>query len=154
VGIRNALNQNQLFQQEFAARQGLGQAAQAAIGPNGQLDPNAYFQQLAKNKSTAFMAMKGYQEGLATQRAQNENSLSTLGLAQKKLDFESQGLLPLINNPNVTKKDIHGAIANVVVNSMDDTGKPLVSAADAMNYISARRDQQGNIISPGLDDLP
>lgn len=154
LGAVNQINQNKLFQQEFQARQGLGQAAQAAIGPDGQFDPNAYAAQLAQNKNTSYMAAKGLKEGLEVQQQQLQNKIQAYSVAQKRIDMESQGLLPLINNPSLKKSDIHGALADTVVNSMDDTGKPLITAAQALDYIGPQKDEKGNVIGPGLDDLP
>lgn len=155
LGVANQFNQNKQFQQQFQARQGLGQAATAAIDPaTGNFDPNAYAQQLSKNKKTAYMAAEGLQQGLQIQRDQLANQASGLSLRKQILNFEASGLTTLVNNPKMTKNDIHAALADTVVNSMDQNGKPLISAADAMNYIGPQKDPNGNVLAPGLDDLP
>lgn len=154
LGVVNSANQNKLFQQEFNARQGLGQAAQGAIDPSGNFDPQAYAQQLAKNKDTAYLAAQGLDQGLKIQQSQNAAKLQQYDIARKRIDLESQGLMTLLNNPGVKKSDIHSALADTVVNSMDEQGKPLITPSQIMDYIGSQRDQKGNVISPGLADLP
>jgi hypothetical protein len=57
AGAQNQLNQNQLFQQTFRARQALGPLMQQAVDPTtGQLDYNKAGILVSTNPDTAFMA--------------------------------------------------------------------------------------------------
>ncbi len=56
AGAQNALNQNQLFQQTFRARQALGPLAQQSVGPDGQMDWTKYGVLVSTHPDTAFMA--------------------------------------------------------------------------------------------------
>ena len=54
VGVNQALLQNKMLQQDFAARQGAGEAYQASIGPDGQLDSTAFTNKIASDPRTAY----------------------------------------------------------------------------------------------------
>lgn len=74
IGVKNALVQNQLSQQELQARTGLGQVYQGSIGPNGQFDPTLL------NKGVQSGAA-GYMAGpaLTTGAGVNSTNVSTQG---------------------------------------------------------------------------
>lgn len=71
LDLRQKLNQNQLFQQEFGARQAIGQAYQQAVNPlTGELDTNKLLSTVANDPRAAFMAGDVAQQALARRQAQ------------------------------------------------------------------------------------
>lgn len=75
TGSVNAMNQNKLFQQQFAAKQGVADAMASSIGPDGSFDTNKFLTTTKKDKRTAWMGPDLVQQ-LATiqgQQLSNQN---------------------------------------------------------------------------------
>lgn len=89
--VQSAMNQNALFQQQFAARQALGQLAQSSVDPaTGQMDWNKYSLSISTDPRTAFMAREVI-ESLTRQKLLDADTFG------KKLD-NAQKATTLIGN--------------------------------------------------------
>lgn len=76
--LQNAQNQNKLFQ----ARQAAGQDYQGAIGPDGQVNQNAFLQALAGDRAAAPMAQEAGGNSLVQRGQQISNTAANLGVTQ------------------------------------------------------------------------
>src|SRR6185312_1350891 len=63
AGAANALAENRLINQDVAARQGLGQVFQQAIGPDGTVGPTRLNLLIKNNPGVGFMAPQAIEHG-------------------------------------------------------------------------------------------
>lgn len=111
----NALNQNRLFQQTFAARKAIGQAYQKAIDPTtGQLDTNKLLGSVAADPNAGFMAGDVAAQALARQQAELGIQKDQLDLANKHLANMNNRIGSLLSNPNVTSKDVISSVGDAI----------------------------------------
>jgi hypothetical protein len=104
VSIQRGLNENQLFQQTFAARKAMGPLAQASIDPEtGQMNYNKFAMLISSHPETAWMAPDIINKLV-------ERQLTQAHIVNAHLDAEAK------------KRDvINGAIGGLVVKG-DDVG--------------------------------
>jgi hypothetical protein len=74
--LQNAANQNALYRARVAS----GQDYQGAIGPNGQIDQNAFMRALSQDPQAAAMAQEAGGNALTQQNTQLANTTSQLGI--------------------------------------------------------------------------
>lgn len=119
LGIVSQINQNNLFQKEFAAKQAVGEAAQGAIGPDGTYSPSANMNALSSNPAASFSAPEAIHAVLEKQGIQlGQNA------AQVKHAAGVYGALSDIEKP--TASDVHKATA-LIATSNPNIPAPLVN---------------------------
>lgn len=119
AGTINAMNQNRLFGQTFAARQAIGQAYQAATDPNtGILDANKLNALVANNPRAAFMAPEVAQQELERQKAQLDIKTQQLNLGLNHAKAMGGYFAQLAANPNLSMKDVTGAATEMVAEGL------------------------------------
>jgi hypothetical protein len=101
-----AMNANRLFM----AKQAAGQAVQASIGPDGQLDPARLNRLISQNPRIAPFASEALSASLAQQGAGIANTGAGLSLQAAQGDRVRALLGPMTSNPDITHDDIVGAI--------------------------------------------
>src|SRR5260221_525516 len=84
VGIQNAQNQNQLFQQTNRARIQVGQIMQNAIGPDGQPDYDKAAIELSKHPDTALIAPELIKTWAQLKNVNLDNVSKSIDIAQKR----------------------------------------------------------------------
>ncbi len=115
ASTQNLINQNKLFGQTFAARQAIGPLYQQAIDPQtGQLDTNKLLSLAAQDPRTAFMAGDLAQQALSRQQQQTAITGEQLNQAHQSMGLVQNQLSSLLNQPNVTPKDVIGVAANLM----------------------------------------
>ena len=122
---QNALNQNQLFQQTFAARKALGGIMQQSIGPDGNIDYNKASVLLSTNPDAAFMAPDIINGWVQRENLQADTVLKNLSIAQKKTQSLGDEAASLVTQgqSGQSYKDAQG---NPVSNAVDQ--KDLIGA--------------------------
>lgn len=111
----NALNQNRLFQQTFAARKAIGQAYQNAINPaTGQLDTNKLLGSVAADPNAGFMAGDVAAQALARKQAELGIQKDQLDLANKHLANMNNRIGSLLAMPNVTPKAVISSVGDAI----------------------------------------
>ena len=112
IGVMNALNQNQFFQREFAAKNAQANALQGAIGDDGSFDPSTYANTIKSDPNAAFgmdPATLLQQRGM-----QIDNATKDFGLMTSQ-DSEVRNMLAgLAANPTSTKDDFANMVPNLV----------------------------------------
>lgn len=119
LGIVGQINQNNLFQKEFAAKQAVGEAAQGAIGPDGTYSPSANMNALSSNPAAAFGAPEAITGVIAKQGAQLEQNQ-----AQVQHAAGVYGAISNIEKP--TASDVHKATA-LIASSNPNIPAPLIN---------------------------
>lgn len=89
AAIQNMLNQNQLFQQTYRARQALGPIAQASVGPDGQMDWDKYATLVSTHPETAWMAPDILNNIAQRKLIDAETVNQKLNATEKRLDIFS-----------------------------------------------------------------
>lgn len=109
----NAVNQNRLFQQEFAARQAMGPILQHSIGEDGQPDFAKAATLMAQNPATAFKAPEFLKMAIEQQGAQLDNTLKQWNIVQQEQKFFG-GIAASVAKlgPQATMDDVTKALSN------------------------------------------
>jgi hypothetical protein len=81
---QNALNQNQLFEQTFAARKAIGPIMQQAVNPDGSIDYNRAAVMLSTHPDAAFLAPDIINGWIAREKTQADTVLTNLDIANKR----------------------------------------------------------------------
>lgn len=134
LSLQQGANQGLADLVPLQGQQAVGNALLSATGPDGAIDQNAIRQNMAKTAVGRMYAPDAMSKGLELQRSQLENTMKTLDTAKQKIGFATSAFTPLLNNPNLTKKDILAATADMVGNSTDSKGVAAISAKDALGY--------------------
>lgn len=121
ASTNNAIAQNRLLQtnanmmqQEFRAKQAMGQIMQGAVGPDGKVDYAKVIQGAATNPDAAFLAPDLIAKGYANQQLDLNNTLSKLSILKQKQQMygdAAAGLLKL--GTSVTPEDVAKSITTV-----------------------------------------
>src|SRR5579883_67480 len=115
IGTIGALNQNALFQQEFAARKAIGQAYQDAIRPDGNIDTNVLMngpRGIKNNPDAGFLAGEASAGALARTHQMIANTLAATELGAKQQDYVTNFIGSTATNPNARAGDIvNGLVA-------------------------------------------
>lgn len=117
---QNALNQNQLFQQTFRARQAMGLLAQQSIDPEtGQIDYNKFALAISTHPETAFMAPEIINQLVQRQLTQAQLVKTNLDIEATRRGVINNALAGLTNlGQNVKKSDIMGAMTSPEMNGI------------------------------------
>lgn len=99
AGLQRTGLENQLLGRTMGAQQAVGEAAQGAIGPDGQIDPAAFLTAVKNNPQAAYGAVEAAQNATALQTAQ-------LAQAHEQYGILNSAISSLLSQPNVTQKDI------------------------------------------------
>jgi hypothetical protein len=87
---KNLMNQQAMFQQQFAARQAIGPILQQSIDPQtGEVDYDKAFKMAAANPQTAFMAGDLLNQGI--QRQQTQANITKINLENAKSHLDNIG---------------------------------------------------------------
>lgn len=107
-------NQNALFQQEFRAKQAMGQIMQGAVGPDGKVDYNKVIQGAATSPDAAFLAPDLIAKGYQNQQLDLNNTLSKLNILKQKQQFYGDAAAALGRlGTSVTTSDVAKSISTV-----------------------------------------
>lgn len=120
--LMGLVNQNKLFQQQFAARQAIGPIYQQAIDPaTGVLDTNKLLAEAAKNPATAWMAGDLAQQALGRQLNQVQIQQSLTETQKAQLDkaiaeatFVRSTIGSLAAKENPTNEDVTAGFVDLV----------------------------------------
>lgn len=111
IGAVQGINQAQLFNQEFKARNAIGQAYQNAINPKtGEIDTPTLMRGIQSNPDAGFLAGEASQGALARQGQSISNQNAQLDQSQKQIDLLRGIVGPLATKPGVTKNDVINAV--------------------------------------------
>lgn len=146
---QNALNQNKLFQQTFAARQAMGPLAQASIDPQtGQMDYNKFATLISTHPETAFMApdiINGLVQRQLTQAQLVNQNLDIAVKRQQAIGSAASGLVAQYGD-SVTPQQHVGAVADLVAEGIMPTDK-------AVSYLSQFGGQTGPALKAHLAQI-
>lgn len=78
AGSQNAMNSNRMFQQQFAARQGVADAMASSIGPDGSFDSNKFLATTKGDKRTTWMGPDLVQQVASIQGQQLANKSAAI----------------------------------------------------------------------------
>lgn len=119
IDLVGKLNQNALFQKEFAAKQAVGNAFQGAIGADGAYDPLSAAGALRSNPDAAFAAPQaiGTMQDLLGKHI--ENQTRELDRKHKNVQVASEIFGTLSNKKNVSPMDIAEASARAAAAGVD-----------------------------------
>jgi hypothetical protein len=118
VGAIGALNQNALFQQEFAARKAVGEAYQSAIDPRtGQIDTPTLMREIQARPAASFLAGDAAAGALARQGQQISNATGAFNLRAAQNQFLTTAISTLANKDQVTPDDVNSFIATAARNT-------------------------------------
>lgn len=128
---QNALNQNQLFQQTFAARKALGGIMQQSIGPDGNIDYNKASVLLSTNPDAAFMAPDIINGWVQRENLQADTVLKNLQAAKEKTSSLGDIAAALVEQGQAGQsyKDAQGNPVSNAVDQKDIIGATSLAAA-------------------------
>lgn len=116
IGLMNALNQNKLFEQSFAARKAIGGAYQEAIQPDGSIDTQTLMRNIKGNPDAGFMAGEASAGALDREGKQISNATAHLDQHLKQQGFLVDWLGARSADPNLNKKQLVDDTAMVARN--------------------------------------
>lgn len=146
---QNALNQNKLFQQTFAARQAMGPLAQASIDPQtGQMDYNKFATLISTHPETAFMAPDIINGMVARQLTQAQIVNQQIDAAVKRQGAIGSAAAGLISQygDSVQPKHLVGAVSDLV-------GEGILETPQAVSYLSQFGGQSGPALKAHLAQI-
>lgn len=114
--IQNTLNQNQIFQQEFAARKMMGQLAQQSIDPETkQLDTHKFIGAISTHPETAWKAPEMIQQLVQQEKIKADTAMTVLQMEEKGQGAvaATAAALSASHGDNVQAKDMVGAMADL-----------------------------------------
>jgi hypothetical protein len=113
--FQQLMNQNQLFQAQFQARNAMGELLQQAINKEtGDIDYSKATMLLASDPRTAFMAPEFAKEAITRQQTQAEIILKQLQAGQIRVEQQSKAALALLDlGTGVTRKDVLSSAARL-----------------------------------------
>jgi hypothetical protein len=113
--FQQLMNQNQLFQAQFQARNAMGELLQQAIDKStGDIDYSKATMLLASDPRTAFMAPEFAKEALLRKQTQAEILLKELQSGQIRVEQQSKAALALLDKGTaVTRKDVISTAARL-----------------------------------------
>lgn len=114
LGMMQQANQNKLFQGTKAA----GQELQKSIGPDGQVDPNAYAQGIKSNPLVAPVAAEAVQTGQAIQSNKIGIDKAKFDLITNQMGFMRSTLSSLAVDPQLNSKKIIEATGKLIANGV------------------------------------
>lgn len=132
---QNALNQNRLFQQTFAARQAVGGIMQQAVDPQtGAIDYNKAAVMLSTNPATAFLAPDILNAWQQKQLVQQQTIAATLGNAQKRFGAIGNAAAALVQegHANGDKVDLGKVVSATALLK----GQGLIDDESQMNFLA------------------
>lgn len=140
VGMQNALNQNRLFQQQFQAKQGIGQALSRATDPNtNQIDYNKAAVLMAADPRAAGFVPEFINQMAQANNLNAETTLKNIDVAQKQQDYYAKGLSPLLQKgASVSKQDVMDQIGTMYAN-----GKGVLDRDHALAFIASMPQEDG-----------
>lgn len=114
--LQSVLNQNKLFQQEFAAKQAMGPLLQASIDPDsGEIDYNKATSLMAQDPRTAFLAPDFAKEAIARNKAQADTIAQQLDNTIKMRGLVSSALGPVAElGEKATQNDMLSAAGSLI----------------------------------------
>jgi hypothetical protein len=147
---QNLLNQNAIFQQEFAARKAIGPILQQSIDPHsGELDIGKFAVGAAHNQATAWKLPEIMMQMIQRKYMQAETAQKELQIAQSKYGAIGQAMSGLWGRAvdaagNDTSINPHDGLPNRVKVSHGELvsavapliGSGVVSAKEAVNYFN------------------
>lgn len=123
-------NQNTLFQQQFQAKQAMGQIIQQSIVPGtNQIDYNKAFVGLSTNPLTAPIAMDWLKSLKEREKIDTEIMGNKLKAEQTRLELIGSKAAELLANPNVGVPDYTDAIADLY-------SKEAIGKSDVLKFSS------------------
>lgn len=116
----------------IVGQQAIGNALQHATNPDGTVDNNKLQAFMSQTPAGQMYTGQAMEMGNQITAQQLHNQLGKLDVAKQKIGWTTSAFAPLLNQPNLSKKDILNATSDIVAMSSDDNGKPAVSAYDAL----------------------
>lgn len=149
VGVLGGLNQNRLFQQEFAGRKAMGDIYSQSIDPNtGQFNPAIALELAKNNPNASFVLPQIIQQGLERNHQQIANQQSAAQLYMQHAPILQAEAMEIANNANVTQKDVQKSLVGLVDNDTSNPTPGKISAQEAvklMQQYSALGDDSDSI---------
>ncbi len=118
LAVKQGLLQNRMLQQDYAARQGAGQAYQQSIDPtSGELDSNKFLGLIAGDQRTAYNTGQYVKEAQERQLQQAGISSAQADAYKKHLDITSGALTALLAGDDFSKNNIASHAVGLLSNS-------------------------------------
>lgn len=115
AGAANALAENRLINQDVAARTGIGQVFQQAIGPDGAVDPTKLNLLIKNNSGIGFMAPQAIEHGQTITSQGIGIQGQRLGLANTGAATIQNAFGSLLNtNPAITADQAAGTLTQLL----------------------------------------
>lgn len=99
---------------DLRAKQAVGNAFQAGIGPDGSYDPNVTALAIKNNPDATYAAPDAISSVLDARIKNKSYETQNFNLIAGQSNFVQDKLAPLVNNPKATKDDVYGIAANLV----------------------------------------
>lgn len=116
LALVGQLNQNALFQQQFASRKAIGQAYQGAIQPDGSIDTPSLMRAIQQSPDAAFMAGEASAGALDRQGKQISNTTAQLEQDTKKNSFLVDALGSLADDPKLNADKVRNVAVTLARN--------------------------------------
>ena len=144
AGLQRTGLENQLLGRTMGAQQAVGEAAQGAIGPDGQIDPAAFLTAVKNNPQAAYGAVEA---------AQNATALETAQLAQahQQYDVLNGAISSLLSNPNAGPKDVMSQVGTLVAQGVLTPKVAAAELAGMPNDPGQLRGWLENHLAKGMD---
>lgn len=111
---QNMMNQNRMFQSEYAAREAMGRAFEGAVSPEGKIDYDSALAAMARDPAAAFRLPEVANQIEQRRLTQVQAAKAKAETAQTYLTMTNQAIASLQElGPNVTKKDLVQALGTL-----------------------------------------